>query len=262
MFAIERISIIKNYLERDKHVSVAMLSSILNVTEVTIRRDLEKLEHEGYLKRTHGGAVINEDFDSESFMPLEQLPINDPDLTQLQEIADTVFHLVSDNDIIMLTDGRTNRYIAKRLTQKNNLTVLTNDLLIALEFSSSPSNHMILLGGDLEEYAVYGQLAINNMQNFSLNHLIVEADGISKNFGITVSSINKASLIQQACRTANTVSIVCPSSLFGEKSFYRVGDFSLADKIITDSSLKDTYKDFLFDLNIQLYTSVDIYEAD
>ncbi len=260
MFAIERISIIKNYLERDKHVSVAMLSSILNVTEVTIRRDLEKLENEGYLKRTHGGAVINEEIDYETFIPFEQ-PHNDPDQSQLQEIADTVFHLVSDNDIIMLTDGRTNRCIAKRLTQKNNLTVLTNDLLIALEFSASPGNHMILLGGDLEEYAVFGQLAINNMQNFSLNHLIVEVDGISKNFGITVSSINKASLIQQACKMASTVSVVCPASHFGEKSFYRVGDFSFADKIITDSTLKDTYKDFLFDLNIQLYTSVDIYEA-
>jgi DeoR/GlpR family transcriptional regulator of sugar metabolism len=237
-----------------------MLSSMLNVTEVTIRRDLEKLEREGYLKRTHGGAVINEDNDNEQPQFVDPSD-DDMDVSQLQEIADTVFHLVSDNDIIMLTDGITNRYIAKRLTQKNNLTVLTNDLIIALEFSNSPANNLILLGGNLEEYALYGQLSVNNMQNFSLNHLIVEVDGISKNFGITVSSINKASLIQQAYKTARTVSIVCPASHFGEKSFYRVGDISIANKIITDSTLKDTYKDYLFDLNIQLYTSVDIYEA-
>lgn len=260
MFAIERIKIIKNYLEKDKHVSVAMLSSMLNVTEVTIRRDLEKLEREGYLKRTHGGAVINDDCENDppvSFDP----PDDDADVLQLQEIADTVFHLVSDNDIIMLTDGITNRYIAKRLAQKNNLTVLTNDLVIALEFSNSPGNNLIMLGGNLEDYALYGQLSINNMQNFSLNHLIVEVDGISKNFGITVSSINKASLIQQACKTARTISFVCPANRFGEKSFYRIGDIDVADKIITDSTLEDSYKDYLFDLNIQLYTSVDIYEA-
>jgi len=58
MFAIERIKIIKDYLNKDKHVSVAKLSSLLNVTEVTIRRDLEKLEGEGFLKRAHGGAVL------------------------------------------------------------------------------------------------------------------------------------------------------------------------------------------------------------
>lgn len=256
MFAIERMKIIKDYLTKDKHVSVAKLSSLLNVTEVTIRRDLEKLEEEGFLKRAHGGAVINDLQD-------EILPVEDTeDIYALQriEIADTVFHLVSDNDIIMLTDGLTNQQIAKKLTQKNNLTVLTNDLKIALEFSYSPNNNLILLGGDLSEYAVYGQLAINNMQNFSLNHLIVEVDGICKKTGVTVSSISKASLIQQACNMAQMVSLVCLADHFGSKSFYRVGGPDIADKIITNSTLDDSYKDFLFDLNIQLYTSVDIYE--
>lgn len=256
MFAIERIKIIKDYLTKDKHVSVAKLSSLLNVTEVTIRRDLEKLESEGFLKRAHGGAVLV-DTDDEA---LQVDNTEDTHILQRLEIADTVFHLVSDNDIIMLTDGPTNRQIAKRLTQKNNLTVLTNDLKIALEFSYSPGNNLILLGGDLDEHAVYGQLAINNMQNFSLNHLIIEVDGICKKTGVTVSSISKASLIQQACSTAQVISIVCLADLFGEKSFYRVGDPALADKIITNSTLSDTYKDYLFDLNIQLYTSVDIYE--
>ena len=256
MFAVERINIIKDYLMRDKHISVAKLSSLLNVTEVTIRRDLEKLEREGFLARAHGGAVLIE--------PQESVPSEvkkDNYTMQRLEIADTVFHLVSDNDIIMLTDGMTNLQIAKYLIQKNNLTVLTNDLKIALEFSDSPKNNLILLGGDLNGHAVFGQLAINNMQNFSLNHLIVEVDGISKETGITVTSISKASLIQQACKITQLVSVVCLADNFGNKSFYRVGNLDIADKIITDSTLNDSYKDFIFDKGIQLYTSVDIYEA-
>lgn len=256
MFAIERIKIIKDYLNKDKHVSVAQLSSLLNVTEVTIRRDLEKLESEGFLKRAHGGAVLNAD--TEETYVFEDS--EDDHAMQMMEISDTIFHLVSDNDIIMLTDGPTNLMAARRLTHKKNLTVLTNDLKIALEFSSSPNNKLILLGGDLDESAVYGQLAINNMQNFSLNHLIVEVEGVSKKTGITVSSISKASLIQEACKMAETVSVVCLADHFGSKSFYRVGGLDIADKIITNSTLDDSYKDFLFDLNIQLYTSVDIYE--
>ena len=256
MFAIERIKIIKDYLTKDKHVSVAKLSSLLNVTEVTIRRDLEKLESEGFLKRAHGGAVLNADLDE----PYAFENLEDDHTLQMMEISDTIFHLVSDNDIIMLTDGPTNLAAARKLTHKKNLTVLTNDLRIALEFSSSPSNKLILLGGDLDECAVYGQLAINNMQNFSLSHLIVEVEGISKKTGITVSSISKASLIQQACKMAQTVSVVCLADHFGAKSFYRVGDLDIADKIITNSTLNDAYKDYLFDLNIQLYTSVNIYE--
>ncbi len=256
MFAIERIKIIKDYLTKDKHVSVAKLSSLLNVTEVTIRRDLEKLENEGFLKRAHGGAVLNADLEE----PFVFEETEDDYNIQMMEISDTIFHLVSDNDIIMLTDGPTNLRAAKKLVHKKNLTVLTNDLKIALEFSASPSNKLILLGGDLNESAVYGQLAINNMQNFSLNHLIVEVEGVSKKTGITVSSISKASLIQEACKMAETVSVVCLADHFGSKSFYRVGGLEIANKIITNSTLSDTYKDYLFDLNIQLYTSVNIYE--
>lgn len=256
MFAIERIRIIKNHLKKDSKVSVAKLSELLDVTEVTIRRDLEKLESEGFLYRTHGGAVIKdelyEDFLSED--PEEQYT------TERQEIADTAFHLVSDNDMIMITEGLTNVYIARKLAAKNNLTVLTNDLRIALEFVNSPSNNIILLGGDLSEFAVYGQLAINNMQFFSFKHLFMEVDAINKQTGMMVSSINKASLIQKALQSAEIISVICLAKNFNEKSLYKIGNVDIADKIITNSTLDDSYKDYIFKLNIQLYTSVDIYE--
>ena len=107
MFAIERIKIIKDYLNKDKHVSVAKLSSLLNVTEVTIRRDLEKLESEGFLKRAHGGAVLIADSDD----PPAIEEADDDHALEMLEISDTIFHLVSDNDIIMLT-GNSNGYDA------------------------------------------------------------------------------------------------------------------------------------------------------
>ena len=256
MFAIERIKIIKNYLLKENKVSVAKLSELLNVTEVTIKRDLEKLEKEGFLERTHGGAVLKENKNEEDWVE----EFVDIYKTQRQEIAETAFHLVSDNDMIMITEGLTNVYIAKKLALKNNLTVLTNDMRVAMEFANSPGNNLILLGGDLKEYAVYGQLTENNMQYFSVNHIFVEVDAISKQAGMMVSSISKASLIQKAIRSAEVVSVVCLANYFGEKSLYRVGSVDIADKIITNSELDDSYKDYLFGLNIQVYTSVDIYE--
>jgi len=255
MFAAERIKIIKNYLLKEQKVSVAKLSELLNVTEVTIRRDLEKLEKEGFLERTHGGAILKEFKEEES---VEEFV--DVYKTQRQEIAETAYHLVSDNDMIMITEGLTNACIARKLAQKNNLTVLTNDMRVAMEFAGSPMNNLILLGGDLKEYAVYGQLTENNLQYFSVKHLFVEVDAINKQSGIMVSSISKASFIQKAIRAAEIVSVVCLANNFGEKSLYRVGSVDLADKIITNSELDDAYKDYLFGLNIQVYTSVDIYE--
>lgn len=256
MFAIERVKIIKNHLIKDQKVSVAKLSEILDVTEVTIRRDLEKLEREGFLKRTHGGAVLNSYVEESFFDDIT----SDQTLEMQQEIAETAFNLVSDFDSIMLSNGATNLQIAKRLSTKNNLTVITNDIRIAMEFSNSPTNSLIMIGGDLDNYAVFGQMAIDNMKNFSFDHLFIEIDGVSQDTGMTVSSVKKASLIQQAIPLASSISVVCLSNFFGERSLYRVGKLNIAHNIITDSKLNATYKQYIFNLNIPLFTSVNLYE--
>lgn len=255
MFAIERIKIIKNHLRKDNKVSVAKLSELLDVTEVTIRRDLEKLENEGFLKRTHGGAILL-DYLEESLGENEE----SKDALVYQEIADTAFHLVNDGDAIMLINGSVNAYIARSLTAHSNLTIVTNDLLIASTFSHSTGNTLILLGGDLEENAVYGQMTIDNLRNFSFDHMFLEIDGLSDTVGLTVSNTKKATLIQQAIKLADTVTVVCPSRFFGTKSLCRVGNLNIAHRILTDSTLEDKYKNYVYDHNIPLFTSIDIYE--
>jgi DeoR/GlpR family transcriptional regulator of sugar metabolism len=256
MFAIERVKIIKNHLIKDHKVSVAKLSELLDVTEVTIRRDLEKLEKEGFLKRTHGGAVLSS-YVEEIFYEDE----TDIQVSELyNEIASTAYHLVSDYDSIMLTNGPANVQIAKSLATRNNLTVVTNDIRIALEFSYAQTNTLIMLGGDLDINAVYGQMASDNMKNFSFDHLFIEIDGMTETTGMTVSSVKKATLIQQAIPLSESVTVVCLSSFFGEKSLYKVGSINIANRVLTDSRLSDHYKNYIFNLNIPIFTSVDIYE--
>jgi DeoR/GlpR family transcriptional regulator of sugar metabolism len=256
MFAIERIRIIKNYLIKDNKVSVAKLSELLNVTEVTVRRDLEKLENEGFLKRTHGGAVLMDYVDESAWEENEDIK----NILLYQEIADTAYHLVNDGDGIMLTSGPVNTYIAKALSGRNNLTIVTHDLSIAAAFAHSTTNNLIFLGGDLEESAVYGQMTIDNLRNFSFNHIFVEIDGLSETVGLTVSSTKKATLIQHSVKLAESVNVVCLSKFFGLKSLYRVGNLGVANRILTDSNLEDRHKKYIFDNNIPLFTSIDVYE--
>jgi len=256
MFAIERIRIIKNHLLKEQKVSVAKLSELLNVTEVTIRRDLEKLEKEGFLKRTHGGAVLLDYVEESGTSEAE----DSRDLLLYQEIADTALHLVNDGEAIMLTNGVVNSYIARALTSRSNLTIVTNDLQIAAAFSHSPANTLILLGGDLEENAVFGQLTIDNLKNFSFDHIFIEIDGLSETVGITVSSTKKATLISQAVKLADSVTVVCLSKFFGSKSLFRVGSLNIAHRILTDSYLEDKYKNYIYNHNIPLFTSIDVYE--
>lgn len=256
MFAVERKNLIKRFLTENKKVSVAKLSELLEVSEVTIRRDLEVLEKTGFLQRTHGGAVLVDDDIQRTNEPEKNLFDE-----KYREIANTAFSLVSDNDTILLTSGKVNVHIAKRLTQKSNLTVVTNDLFIAMEFSTSPLNKLIMLGGDLSENAVYGQLTLNNLNDFALKHVFAEVNGISKENGISVDSISKASLIQQACKNAKIITMVCIAENFNKDSLYRVGPITMPKRIITNPNLSDDYKKFIYESNIQLYTSVDLYEG-
>ncbi len=256
MFAIERVKIIKNHLLKEQKVSVSKLSELLDVTEVTIRRDLEKLESEGFLKRTHGGAVLM-DYVEESALGENE---ESKDILLYQEIADTALHLVNDGEAIMLTNGTVNTYIAKALSEHSNLTIVTNDLMIASAFSHSPGNTLILLGGDLEENALFGQMTIDNLRNFSFDHIFIEIDGFSETVGITVSSTKKATLIQQAIKQADSVTMVCLSRFFGVKSLYRVGNLGLSHRVLTDSNLEDKYKNYIYNQNIPLFTSIDVYE--
>lgn len=258
MFAIERKRIIKNFILENLQVEVSSLSQMLDVSEVTIRRDLEKLEEEGFLTRTHGGAVLNKT--DEYFIPTNE----NYNYLDYNEIADIAVWMIQDGDIIMLTNGLINQHIAKKLNNKNNITILTNDITIAMELSQEKSVKVVLLGGDIDfRYnAVYGTLTINNLQKFFVSKLFIEIDGITSNLDLSVSSLDMASLIQEAAKNASEKVILCTANAFEKNSFYRVGRADkIADKIITNSRIKDTYKNTIFNSNIQLFTSINAFEG-
>ena len=264
MFAIERIRIIKNYLIDKKKVSVNELSKMLDVSEVTIRRDLEKLEEEQFLIRTHGGAVLrkpDKTISSQSLNP--NLEGKSPFEELYEEIANTAIHIIENGDVIMLTNGIINYHIAKRLNQKKNITVLTNDLMISVEAASSLSNKAVLLGGDIdyESKATFGALTVLNIQKFYVNKLFIEVDGIDIESGLSVSSMDKANLINSILPNSKEKIILCLASNFNKTAFYNVSQLAIADKIVTNSSIDDYYKKFISESSIQLYTSINAFEG-
>ncbi|MDC7233322.1 MAG: DeoR/GlpR family DNA-binding transcription regulator [Spirochaetales bacterium] len=258
MFALERIKIIKKYLLENQKAEVAVLSDILDVTEVTIRRDLEKLEHEGFLKRIHGGAVLADEPDDSSFHR-EWDPLQEERL----EIGQIAAHFVDDNDVIMLTQGPTILQLARSLGEKRNLTILTNDLLIALELTAFPQIKTILLGGDMDtqDRCVYGNYTVNSLKNFFVAKTFFEVDGVDEEHGFTVSSIEKARLIQESLNISREAVCLCSSDRFGETGFFPVGKLDLASRIVTNSDLEDRFKDMVFEKGIPLFTSLQVYEG-
>lgn len=258
MFAIERIRIIKNYLIENKQTEVNQLSQMLGVSEVTIRRDLEKLEEEEFLTRTHGGAILG------SIKEISSDNVEASLLKDYIEIAKIAIRMINDGDVIMLTNGEINLEIAKQLTSKSKVTVLTNDLNIASHILETQSAKVVLLGGDIDYHtkAVFGTLTINNLSNFFVNRLFIEVDGISNNLYLTVSNIDMAAFIKAAAKNANERIIVCTASAFEKNSFYRAGLVSdLCDKLITNHTISEQQKNNIFNANIQLFTSIDLFEG-
>mgnify|MGYP000984677595 CR=1 FL=1 len=265
MFAIERMRVIKNYIKAKKKASVNELSQMLNVSEVTIRKDLEKLEDEGFLIRTHGGAVLNkQDSSSNPNNSYDNIiSLNSQYDILYTEIADIAIHIIENGDIIMLTNGMINYHIAKKLNKKQNITVLTNDLLISLEAASSNSNKVVLLGGDVDfdSKATYGALTALNIQKFFVNKLFIEVDGIDVETGISVSNMDKANLINSILPNSREKIVLCLGSNFNKTAFYNISNLDIADKIVTNPNIDNFYKKFLFDNGIQLYTSITAVEG-
>lgn len=261
MFAVERIRLIKELLTDKKHIDVSTLSSILNVSEVTIRRDLEKLEGQGFLTRTHGGAVINEH-------PLEEVQsyddsLEDPLIEYRKEISEIAVQLIEDNDVILLSPGPTNLQIAKQLSSKRNVTILTNDLNIAAELSNNVGNKVILPGGDLDSntLTLSGKLTEENIRKFYVNKAFIEVDGVSLDRGYTLQNIEKASVVKEMLSISHQKIIICTYKAFDFIAFSQLAPISIATKVITNPQIPDKYKNYFFENNIQLFTAFNTYEG-
>lgn len=261
MFAVERIRLIKELLTDKKHIDVSTLSSLLNVSEVTIRRDLEKLENQGFLTRTHGGAIIN---DTSVY---EEIPYDnnteDPLLQYRNEISDIAVQLIEDNDVILLSPGPSNLQIAKKLSAKRNVTILTNDLSIAGELSNNVGNKVILPGGDLDPstLTLSGKLTEENIRNFYVNKAFIEVDGVSLARGYTLQDINKTSVVKEMLNISHQKIIVCPYKAFDFIAFSQLAPISMPNKVITNPQIPDNYKNYFFENNIQLFTAFNTYEG-
>jgi Transcriptional regulators of sugar metabolism len=260
MFAPERIRIIKGILTDKKHINVSDLSTMLNVSEVTIRRDLEKLESENFLTRTHGGAILNEDFSS---FEIDYLDEGDPLYQQRLEISEIAAHMIEDNDVILLSPGLTNACIARKILSKKNITVLTNDLNIASDLSSNVSIKVIIPGGDLDaaSLTVGGKLTEENLKNFFVTKAFIEIDGVDIQKGYTVQSMERASVIKEMINITRETIIVCPYKCFDNIAFSQIGPLGIANKVITNPCIPDLYKNYFFESNIKLFTAFNSYEG-
>ncbi|MFA6507658.1 MAG: DeoR/GlpR family DNA-binding transcription regulator [Treponemataceae bacterium] len=266
MFALERVRVIRNYLAEHRQAEVHALSSLLAVSEVTVRRDLEKLEEDGFLVRTHGGAILAEA--GAGLVPFRgekgDNPLSDVSVQALaDEVGRNAARLVSDGDTVMITCGPLTRALARSLSERRGVTVLTNDLEVARVVSLQDANRAVLLGGEVDptDQAVYGALSLDDLQRFHVDRLFAELDGFGEDFELSSGTQEKAALIREGRARTREFVILCTADRFFRNAFFRFGVASGGDTVVTDRTIDDIVKRRLFEANLRLFISQDIFEG-
>ena len=240
MLAIERRNKILAMLQRDSRVVVSDLSVSFNVTEETIRRDLEKLEKEGFAKKTYGGAIINESLN----VDLPYTVRKKANVSNKQYIAEIISSMIEDGDHIMMDASSTAVYVAKHLKTKKNITIITNSIEILLELSEVTGWKVLSTGGTLREgsLSLVGYQAEKMLTNYHVDKAIISCKGIDLEKGITDSNEMDAQIKKLMFESANTRILAADTSKFNKISFTKIGDLEDIDIMITDTEPDDKWK--------------------
>jgi len=252
MLALERRNIIIERLNQDGRVIVSVLSREFGVTEETIRRDIEKLESEGTVTKTYGGAIANVNKN-------QDLPYNirkKSNVNKKMKIAELVAEMIHDNDQIMLDASSTSLFVVRQIKNRKNITLITNSLEILLELGDKTGWTILSTGGSLREgaYSLSGSSAEKMIRDHHVDLAICSAKGIDFSMGITESNEKDAEIKKAIFNAANTRILAIDDSKFNKISFIKVCDIRDIDILVTDKDPGDAWKKALSDKNVELIT--------
>lgn len=233
LFAEERQAQILKLLKEEHKVFVPMLCETFGVSPVTIRNDLNAMQERGLLKRTHGGAVLKNKTGYEENVE-EKLTKN---YTQKEKIAEAAAKYVEDGDIIALDTGTTMLAFAKKLTNKKNITIITNDINIAALFDSKEDITIIMLGGVLRKKhgCTLGAMTLNGLNGLRVDKCFLATNGLTAEFGLSTPDLNHAEVKKKLAETGEQTIVLCDSEKIGHNVFVKIVDVSKIDVLITDS---------------------------
>lgn len=244
MQAQQRRKLVMKTINKQGKVEIDKLASHLQVSEMTIRRDLTLLEDDGQLIRTIGGAVLPKPLITETpFSTKEAIYIN-----QKQQIAEKALQFIESGQTILLDSGTTTLELAKLIKNEHDLTIITNDISIAMELVDSKLNVM-MIGGSMQNNigTIYGSKAIQFVEDIYVDLFFLGAHAIDTHAGVTSPSLEKTMLKQAMLHAAESTWLLADSSKIGEKAFSKVCDLHHLTGFITDDDITYFVKEALHD---------------
>lgn len=229
----ERLSAVLEALASDGSVDVTALVDRLGVSAATIRRDLQLLEGQRMLTRTHGGAVAH---DVLYELPLRYKAARHQD--EKRRIAAAAATRVDDGAVVGLTGGTTTTEVARAILDRRGITVVTNALNIAGELAIRTELKLVVTGGTArtESYELVGPVAEQALEGMNLDVAFVGVDGISIRAGLTTHHEIEAGTNGSMIRRARRVVVVADSSKLERVAFAQICPIAAVDELITDAA--------------------------
>ena len=232
MLALERRNLILERVHTDGKVIVSQLSKEFEVSEETIRRDLEKLEEEGHVTKSYGGAVENEKNNIE--LPFNVRKAANPE--GKKRIAELVLSEVEEGDHILLDASTTAVFIARELKGLERLTIITNSIENIVELSDVKGWDIYSTGGSLNgnTMALLGTKAAEGILSYNADKAFFSCKALSMEKGLTDGNQEIANIKRIFPEAAGTVYLAVDHTKFDSVAFSGICDFSQIDVVITD----------------------------
>ena len=240
MITYERRQSLLDLLRRQPGLRVPQLAQTLDVSEGTVRNDLNALEEEGRLKRVHGGAVLSDQsqFQNNSFMRRYK-----QNVAAKIAIAREAALLVKDGDSILLDASSTAYYMARALSGRNKLRVMTNGFEVARELAQNSSNTVVLIGGVVnnDSSSVTGLLSEQIIAEMHIEKAFFSCSGFSLERGMTEVHFEEAQLKRKAIESSRQIIALIDSSKFGKEDLTPFARTVQIAQLLTDSGITDEW---------------------
>lgn len=245
------------YVEQAGQVTVLDLASHFGVSIDTIRRDLDQLDREGILIRTHGGAISATDRHTRDRALDERLRMQ---VAEKEQIATIAADLVEDGSVIMLNAGTTTLAVARALRNHRDLTIATNNLRIPAEISPTVFRDLYVFGGAVRSITQ----ATTGPVSFAINagsadvdircDLALIAVGAMDESGFSTTNLGDAAMMTEMIGKAERTAILADSSKIGRRLFAQIATLDRVDYLITDAPLASEYAGALAQAGVRVLT--------
>lgn len=234
MIPAERHRSILELLKDQEVISIKELKKRLQVSHMTIRRDISKLETEGRVLSVTGGVQLTEALKNEQSH--DDKVFQNP--SEKENIGQKASELIKENKVIYLDAGTTTLEIAKRITDYQDLTIITNDFVVANYLISNSECEVYHTGGKIDRAnkSSIGAKAAQTIRGFNIDLAFISTSSWNQR-GISTPVEDKVVVKKSICDVANICCLVSDSSKYGKIASFHAVDMERFDQIITDNNL-------------------------